>query len=164
MRKVSYRKLHSVNVVSLNEDLATSELCQNPSDDLQELVSSYNNTLMAALDKHAPLMTRTIVQRPRVPWFSPDQEIREAKRQRRKAEKRWRKSRLESDLAAFKAKRNFTTRLMNKARREFYSKKEETIPCKSALINLTAQWMMVSDLIWTLELSLTTWGSTLFRR
>ena len=119
VRKVSYRKLHSVNVVSLNEDLATSELCQNPSDDLQELVSSYNNTLMAALDKHAPLMTRTIVQRPRVPWFS--QEIREAKRQRRKAEKRWRKSRLESDLAAFKAKRNFTTRLMNKARREFYS-------------------------------------------
>ena len=104
VRKVSYRKLHSVNVVSLNEDLATSELCQNPSDDLQELVSSYNNTLMAALDKHAPLMTRTIVQRPRVPWFS--QEIREAKRQRRKAEKRWRKSRLESDLAAFKAKRN----------------------------------------------------------
>ena len=119
VRRVSYRKLHSVNVVSLNEDLATSELCQNSSDDLQELVSSYNNTLMAALDKHAPLMTRTIVQRPRVPWFI--QEIREAKRQRRKAEKRWRKSRLESDLAAFKAKHNFTTRLMNKARGEFYS-------------------------------------------
>ena len=119
MRKVSYRKLQSVNVVSLNEDLATSELCQNPSDDLRELVSSYNNTLMTALDKHAPLMTRTIVQRPRVPWVS--QEIREAKRQRRKVEKRWRNSRLDSDLAVFKAKRNFTTRLMNKARREFYS-------------------------------------------
>ena len=73
---------------------------------------------MATLDKHAPLMTRTIVQRPRVPWIS--QEIREAKRQRRRAEKKWRKSRLESDLVAFKAKRNFTTRLMSKARREFY--------------------------------------------
>ena len=116
MQKVSYRKLQSVNVVSLNEDLATSELCQNPSDDIQELVSSYNNTLMAALDKHSLLMARTIVQRPRVPWF---REIREAKRPRRKAEKRWRKSRLESDLAAFKAKRNFTTRLMNKVRRGF---------------------------------------------
>lgn len=34
-------------------------------------------TLKAALDKHAPLMTRTIVQRPCVPWFS--QEIREMK-------------------------------------------------------------------------------------
>ena len=107
MQKVSYRKLQSVNVVSFNEDLATSELCQNPSDDLQELVLSYNNTLMAALDKHSLLMTRTIVQRPRVPWF---REIREAKRPRRKAENRWRKSRLESDLAAFKAKRNFTVK------------------------------------------------------
>ena len=28
---------------------------------------------------------------------------------------------MESDLAVFKAKRNFTTRLMNKAQREFYS-------------------------------------------
>ena len=83
--------------------MTISELCLNPSYDLQELVSAYNNTLMAALDKHAPLMTRTIVQRPRVPWFS--QEIREAKRQRTKAVKRWRKSRLDSDLAVFKAKR-----------------------------------------------------------
>ena len=119
VRKVSYRKLKSVNVDSLNEDLATSELCQNPSDDLQELVTSYNDTLRAALDKHAPLITRTIVERPRVPWFS--EEIREAKRQRRKAEKRWRVSRLDYDLAVFKEKRNATTRLMNKARREFYS-------------------------------------------
>ena len=29
---------------------------------------------------------------------------------------------------------------------------------------LTAHWMMVSHLIWTVELSLTTWGNTLFRR
>ena len=74
---------------------------------------------MATLDKHVLLMTRTIVQRPRVPWFS--QEIREVKRRRRKAEKKWRKSRLESDLITFKAKRNFTTCLMSKARREFHS-------------------------------------------
>ena len=168
VRKVSYRKLKSVNVVSLNEDLATSELCQNPSDDLQELVSSYNNILMAALDHHAPLITRTIVQRPRVPWFS--QEIREAKRQRRKAEKRWRKSRLESDLAAFKVKRNLTTRLMNKARREFYSnfitliaviKRNYSVQVSAYL---TAQWMMVFHLIWTVELSLMTWRNFSFRR
>ena len=74
---------------------------------------------MTALDKQAPLMKRTVVQRPRVPWFS--QEIREPNCQRRMAEKRWRNSRLHSDLGVFKAKRNFTTRLMDKARREFYS-------------------------------------------
>ena len=97
---VSYRKLHLVNADSLNEDLASSELCKNPSDDLQELVTSYNDTQKATL--HAPLlMTRTTVQIPaRVPWFS--EEIREAKRERRKVEKRWGKSRLGSDLAVLK--------------------------------------------------------------
>ena len=45
VRNVSYRKLQLADVASLNEDLATSELCQNPSDDLQELVSTYNATL-----------------------------------------------------------------------------------------------------------------------
>lgn len=86
--------------------------------DSQEPVSAYNNTLTAVLDKHAPLMTRTIVQRPRVPWFS--QEITEAKRQRRRAVKRWRKSRLTPILPFSKQNVIFITRLMNKARREFY--------------------------------------------
>ena len=63
---------------------------------------------------------------------------------------------MESDLAAFKAKRNFTTRLMNKARREFYSKKKRNYSMQVSAY-LTAQWMMVSHLIWTVELSLTTW-------
>ena len=134
------------------EDLASSELCQNPSDDLQELVTSYNDTLKAALDKHALLMTKTIVQRPRVPWFS--EEIREAKRERRKAEKRWRKSRLDSDLAVFKAKRNATTRLMNKARWEFYSNFIECSVLVSAF--LTAHWRTVSFVIWTMQIVLTT--------
>ena len=56
-RKVFHRKLQSVGVVSLNRDLATSKLCLTSPDDLQELVSAYNNILMAALDKHTSLMT-----------------------------------------------------------------------------------------------------------
>ena len=54
------------------------------------------------MQAYAPLlMTRTTVQIPdRVPWFS--EEIREAKRERSKVEKRWRKSQLDSDLAVLK--------------------------------------------------------------
>ena len=54
---------------SLNDDLANSELCKNPPDDLEELLLSYNKTLIAVLDKHAPVKTRTIVMRPQVPWY-----------------------------------------------------------------------------------------------
>ena len=90
-----------------------------PPEDLDQLVACYNNTLKVTLEKLAPLTTKTIVERPRVPWFN--DEIREAKRQRRKAERKWRASNLELDLVAFRAKRNAVTWLMNNARKEFYT-------------------------------------------
>ena len=99
---------------SLNNDLAKSELCKNPLDDLEELLLSYNKTLIAVLDKHAPVKTQTIVMRPQVPCYT--DEIRQAKGERRKAERRWRLSKLDSDLAVFKVKRNAVNNLMNKAR------------------------------------------------
>ena len=57
--------------------------------------------------------------RPLVPWFSKD--IRDSRRERRRAERKWRRSRSVHDLLAFKKNRNFTTYLMNEARRTFYS-------------------------------------------
>ena len=83
------------------------------------MAKCYNSTLKVFLDKRAPLITRSIKERPRVPWFN--EEIKTAKRERRKAEKRWRRTRLDSGLSAFKVKRNAATALMNKARREFYT-------------------------------------------
>jgi len=71
------------------------------------------------LDKHAPVKARTIVVQPQVPWYT--DEIRHAKRQRRKAERRWRLSKLISDLVAFKIKRNAVNNLMKKARQAFYT-------------------------------------------
>ena len=126
-RTLSYRKIKLVNVDSLNDDLANSELCKNPPDDLEELLLSYNKTLIAVLDKHAPVKTRTIVMRPQVPWYT--DEIRQAKRERRKAERRWRLSKLDSDLAVFKVKRNAVNNLMNKARQAFYTKLIEDNSC-----------------------------------
>ena len=69
-RILSFRKLKSVNIKTLNDDLAESDLCKNPPDDFDELVVSYNKTLTAVMDKHAPVKTRTIVVRPRVPWYT----------------------------------------------------------------------------------------------
>ena len=106
-----------MDVESVNADLAESDLCRNPPDDLDELVACYNSTLRAVMDKHAPVQTHTIVVRPRVPWYTDD--IRQAKKERRKAERKWRSSKLEFDLAVFKRKCNAANNLLNKARREF---------------------------------------------
>ena len=121
-KTVSYRKIKSVDVDSVNADLAESDLCHNPPDDLDELVACYDSTLRAVMDKHAPVQTRTIVVRPRVPCYPDD--IRQAgqvKKERRKAERKWRSSKLEFDLAVFKRKRSAVNNLLNKARREFYT-------------------------------------------
>lgn len=68
---------------------------------------------------HAPLKTKTLRARPRVPWYNAD--IDAAKRIRRKAERRWRKTKSLSDLIIFKSKKNHVTHLMNQARRAFYT-------------------------------------------
>ena len=80
---------------------------------------TYNTTLSALLDKHAPLRTRSVVHKTRVPWFT--DEIRSMRRLRRQSERKWRRTKLDSDWQAFKALRNRTTHVMNMVRREFYS-------------------------------------------
>ena len=82
-KRVSYRKLRAIDLDSLKEDLRSSRLCESPPVNLEDLIDCCNSTLASILDKHAPLRSRTITVRPRVPWFSND--IREAKRERRRA-------------------------------------------------------------------------------
>ena len=48
----------------------------------------------------APVKTRTVVVRAQVSLYT--DEIRQARRQRQKAERRWRLLKLDSDLALFK--------------------------------------------------------------
>ena len=79
----------------------------------------YTTTLAALLDRHAPLKTRRRVTRPVVPWYN--ETIDRAKRERKKAERKWRKTKAADDLIDFKSERNHVTYLMNKARRDFYS-------------------------------------------
>ena len=118
-KKISFRKTKVVDVNLLCDELSTTSLCTDSPDALNDLVKCYNSTLSAALDRHAPLVTKFITVRPLVPWFSED--IRESRRERRRAERKWRRSRSVHDLLEFKKKRNFTTYLMNEARRKFYS-------------------------------------------
>ena len=87
--------------------------------DLNELVNCYNKTLNSILDQYAPLKTKTVTKRPIVPWFN--EQVKAAKRQRRKAEKKWRRTNLNSDLADYKVQKNQTTFVMNCARKAFYT-------------------------------------------
>ena len=62
---------------------------------------------------------RIVATRSGVPWFN--NEIKTAIKSRRKAERKWRRSRTAQDLQTFKSKTNHATYLMNAARQEYYA-------------------------------------------
>ena len=66
------------------------------------------------MDKYAPVRARHLKSQSRPPWFN--DEIVKVRRERRSAERKWRASRLNSDLAVFKAKLNFSMHVMNEFR------------------------------------------------
>ena len=126
-KKVTYRRLKSVDLDSLKADLAASGLCQEQPDELTNvtpegvdaLLRNYNKTLSRMTNCHAPIKTKTLRARPRVPWYNAD--VDAAKRIRRKAERTWRKTKLLSNLIIFKSKKNHVTHLMNQVRQVFYT-------------------------------------------
>ena len=117
---LSYRKLKSINVDALRNDLFNSGLCKNMlSMELNDLVDCYNRTLSSLLDRYAPVNCKTVVKRPTVPWFN--EEVKLAKRARRRAERKWRRTKLHSDFLVYKSKKNQATFVMKRARNEYYT-------------------------------------------
>ena len=118
VKEVCYRETKAIDIESFKDDLRKSRLCQDPPDALTDLVFCYGSTMTSLLDKHAPLQKKTITVRPRVPWFN--NEIKEAKRLRRRNERIWRRTGLESDRLNFINARNHTSHVMEQVRRDYY--------------------------------------------
>jgi hypothetical protein len=85
---VTYRTLKPINITSFMTDLGESKLCLDAPKQFDSLVCCYDNTLSAVLDRHAPLKRRIVTSRAMVPWY--DGEIKLAKKERRKAVRKWR--------------------------------------------------------------------------
>ena len=86
-KEVSFRKTKAFDTTAFMKDLSASRLCQDPPSQPDELVDCYKTTLAELLDRYAPLKIKTVTVRPQVPWYS--DEIPEAKRECRRAERRW---------------------------------------------------------------------------
>ena len=101
------------------DEIRNSKLFQMDTDDPDELAALFVNTLRSLLDRHAPVKHKNTTSRPCVPWMN--DEIKSAKRQRRKAERKWRASKAHIDLLSYRTMRNRVTFLSNKARSDYYT-------------------------------------------
>lgn len=115
VEEIYYRKIKAIDIESFKDDLRESKLCQDPSDAIADLVSCYGGIMTSLLGKHAPLQKKTITVCQRVPWFN--NEIKEAKRVRRRYERIWRRTGLESHRFNFTRARNHMNHVM---RRDYY--------------------------------------------
>lgn len=98
--KITFRKLHDIDLNSFRSDILNSTLHTSSINDIDSLVDSYNNVLNDLKEKHAPLITRTVRCRPNAPWYTDS--LRDMKRESRRLERRWISSKLEIDKQIFK--------------------------------------------------------------
>ena len=117
------RVLNTVNVNSFTADI-TSNFSDFESQDLTDtslLVERFNTTLVATLDKHAPL--KNVKHRSKRLDFVWSEEINEHRLHRRKLERRYSKSGLEVDRQILKTKRKLISRLVASEKRSLYKEK-----------------------------------------
>ena len=86
---------------------------------LELLVDRYDNVLRDTMDILAPVKSRTIVLGPNAPWYNKD--IGNEKRKRRRLERRWRSSRLESDRLSYIEQCSVVNTMLYKAKEFYYS-------------------------------------------
>ena len=74
-KSITYRKIGSININKFITDCVLSNITLSEVDDM---VNIFNNQLKNALDNNTPEITKQVMVRKKVPWFT--QEIREKKR------------------------------------------------------------------------------------
>ena len=64
---ITFRPINKININTLHDDRANSDLLMKPKSTLCELVNQYNETLSKLLDKHVPKQTKSVQVRPPSP-------------------------------------------------------------------------------------------------
>jgi hypothetical protein len=132
------RNFKKVDPEAFTSDLgsAAAELGRQLEDcSVDQLVEMYDSTLSNLLNQHAPLVSKQVTVRPSAPWIS--EEAREARRDRRKAEKLWRATRLEVHRQMYVCARNKAKCLFKEAKRDYVSSQLADCTSSRQLFSLT---------------------------
>jgi hypothetical protein len=118
-KQVSFRELRKICVSEFVDDIIACQDLHATDRPLVELVEAYNSNLSTILDKHAPLCTRIITLRPHAPWYT--EEIRAAKHERRRRERKWRQSKLVVHHQLYKEQCKTVAKLVLSTKQSYYS-------------------------------------------
>ena len=99
-KKITYRCTKKIDSDQLSNDISNIDF-KTDCNDVDIVVDNYDAALTSLLDVHAPLKTNTVACRDLQPWMS--EEILSVKREKRKSERTWRKTKLTVHLEIFRA-------------------------------------------------------------
>ena len=99
----------------------------------------YNTCLHQLLDHHAPLVTRTVTNRTSAPWMT--LEIKQAKVQRRLAERKWRESGSAVHRGIYVKQRSLVSNMISKAKKDYLCDKIVNCGSSRELFRLSCQMM-----------------------
>ena len=118
-RPVTYRQTHRIDPQRFESDIVDSSLCiVVDGESVDALVDRYNRVMLMLLDEHAPLRTAVIPDRDHAEWYNSD--IRTAKQNRRRLERRWRQTGLEVHKQAYVQQKRAVECLSQNVKSEFY--------------------------------------------
>ena len=106
---------------------------------LCQLLGVYNTCLCQLLDRHAPLNTHTVTDHTPAPWMT--LEIKQAKVQRRLAERKWRESGLAVHREIYVKQSNLVSNMIRKANKEYLCDKIVNCGSSRELFHLSSQIM-----------------------
>jgi hypothetical protein len=130
------RNIRSIDRSALVNDL-DSVIAESPSPSADN-ADKYFASLRSVLDKHAPATKRKIRERPSAPWFLlVSEELLEAKRVRRREERRWRSNPITIFKDLYKKAKHAVSRLVEKAKAKFYNDKIECASSTKELYKIT---------------------------
>ena len=93
IKEISFRNIKGIDYESMLFDISQSELSHiscTTELSADQLVTLYNHTLLTILNKHAPLITKSVRSRSNTEWYTNDMQV--AKREKRQAERLWRRT------------------------------------------------------------------------
>ena len=117
-KRITCRKIKDIDFEALNNDICNSDLLKN-TNDISLAVSEFEEVLSSLLNKYAPIKQRTIIIRPKAPWYCAD--IIDAKQIRRKLERKWRSTKLVSDRIAFSNQCRVVNEMIYKSKQAYYT-------------------------------------------
>lgn len=136
-RLVTSRNIKAVRLPDFHADVKRFADSIDADADCDGLVGRYNEELLRILDQHAPQVTRRVRDRPSAPWMSDD--VREARRKRRRAERRWRRTRLTVHRDIFVKERAAVRACIQSAKEQFYCGKIDTSSSCRVLFSMSNQ-------------------------